>query len=41
LAYPGDHKNIFFFLSLKSVQITTTYMKDFIGGGGGGEAGDV
>jgi hypothetical protein len=35
----GDHKNIFFCLSLKTVQNATIYMKDFVGGGG--EAGDV
>jgi hypothetical protein len=35
----GDHKNIFFCLSLKTVQNATIYMKKFVGGGG--EAGDV
>jgi hypothetical protein len=35
----GDHKNIFFCLSLKTAQNDTIYMKDFVGGGG--EAGDV
>jgi hypothetical protein len=35
----GDHKNIFFSLSLKTVQNATIYMKDFVGGGGEGATG--